>query len=127
LVPPSATYETADSGDGPPPSTAHPEINDAASEQRSDSDSGDAAGTAFDDTDVTDSEVADEDAAQTHASDQAIAREDARNARETERRDAQARPPYPQPGGFNPGALRTPPFPNDAADDSIHIRFHHPE
>lgn len=126
-VPPSATYETSDSGDGSSPSTPHAESNDATSEQRSDADPGNAAsGNAFDDTDVTDSDVAGEDTAQTHASDQAVAREDARNTRETERRDAQP-PPSPQPGAFNPGALRSPPFPNDAADDSIHIRFHHPE
>jgi hypothetical protein len=80
--------------------------------------------------DTTEAEVTAEEAAQTRASDAALADEDERVARQAEQRDVQG-----SSGGaassaprVDPArALRQPPVADDSADGSIHIRFKHPE
>jgi type IV secretion system protein TrbL len=79
--------------------------------------------------DTTEAEVTADDAAQTRASDAALAAEDERFARQAEQRDVKG----PSGGRSSSAprvdrtrALRQPP-PDDSADGSIHIRFKHPE
>lgn len=82
--------------------------------------------SAFQTADSTEAEVTAEDAAETHASDAAVAAEDTRAARQAEQRDVQSG--TMKPPGVNPAqALRQPPIPDDSADGSVAIRFKHPE
>jgi type IV secretion system protein TrbL len=80
----------------------------------------------------TDTDVTTEDAAQTRASDAAVADEDEQMARRAEQRDVQsgnASNATSSAPGVNPAqGLRQPQIPDDSADDGgIHIRFNHPE
>lgn len=80
-----------------------------------------------DDSNVSEAEVTAEDAAQTRASDAAIADEDDWFARQAEQRDVQGGD-TPASSPINPAqSLRQPQIPDDSAEDSIHIRFKHPE
>ena len=76
------------------------------------------------DDDGEPADIADE-AAATRASDTQVATDNERMARSAERSDV--RTPPTQPSSRPLSAMRPPPIPDDSADDSISIRFHHPD
>lgn len=80
-----------------------------------------------DDSNVNEAEVTAEDAAQRRVSDAAIAEENDRMAWQAEQRDVQGGDTPPSPRINPTPSLRQPQIPDDSADDSIHIRFKHPE
>ncbi len=99
-----------------------------ASAQSHSSDYDDKRGdSTIDDFDVTEDEMTAEDAAQRRVSDAAIAEENDRMAWQAEQRDVQGGD-TPASSRINPAqSLRQPQIPDDSAEDSIHIRFKHPE
>lgn len=83
-------------------------------------------GAAHQTAESTEADVTAEDAAETRASDAAVAAEDARAAQQAEQRDVQSG--AINPPGINPAqAFRQPPIPDDSADGGVQIRFKHPE
>jgi type IV secretion system protein TrbL len=76
--------------------------------------------------DPTEAELEAEEVAQTRASDEATAADDARAASQAEQRDVRTSPGS-SPTGISPLAFRQPPIPDDSADGNIEIRFKHPD
>jgi hypothetical protein len=123
---PSTSTATTDGGASAADSTSDTSRQAQHAEDHADRHGASSGGAA----DTTEAEVTAEEAAQTRASDAALADEDERVARQAEQRDVQG-----SSGGaassaprVDPArALRQPPVADDSADGSIHIRFKHPE